>query len=67
MENRLTAPEKRTLTQNLRRHVAHLSVDIGERHLWNGDSLERTAQYIESEFSAAGYAPTRQTFTAYRR
>jgi Zn-dependent M28 family amino/carboxypeptidase len=67
MENRLTAPEKRTLTQNLRRHVAHLSVDIGERHLWNGDSLERTAQYIESEFSAAGYATTRQTFTAYRR
>lgn len=67
MENRLTAPEKRTLTQNLRRHVARLSVDIGERHLWNGDSLERAAQYIESEFSAAGYAPTRQTYTAYRR
>jgi Zn-dependent M28 family amino/carboxypeptidase len=67
VENRLTAPEKRTLTQNLRRHVARLSVDIGERHLWNGDSLERAAQYIESEFSAAGYAPTRQTYTAYRR
>ncbi len=59
--------EKSSLTQNLRCHVAHLSVDIGERHLWNGDSLERTAQYIESEFSAAGYAPMRQTFTAYRK
>jgi len=59
--------EKRILSQNLRRHVARLSVDIGERHLWNGDSLERAAQYIESELSAAGYAPTRQTYTAYRR
>ena len=67
MENRLKALEKRILAQNLRRHVARLSVDIGERHLWSGDSLERAAQYIESEFSAAGYAPTRQTYTAYRK
>jgi Zn-dependent M28 family amino/carboxypeptidase len=59
--------EKHLLSQNLRRHVACLSVDIGERHLWNGNSLERTAQYIESEFAAAGYAPARQTFTAYRK
>jgi Zn-dependent M28 family amino/carboxypeptidase len=59
--------EKRILLQNLRRHVARLSVDIGERHLWNGDSLERAAKYIESEFSATGYAPMRQTYTAYRR
>ncbi len=59
--------EKHRLTENLRRHVAHLSVDIGERHLWNGDSLERAARYIESELSAAGYAPTRQTYTAYRK
>ncbi len=61
----MNASEKEILTKNLRRHVTHLSVDIGERHLWNGDSLERTAQYIESEFSTAGYAPTRQTYTAY--
>lgn len=59
--------ERRILSQNLRRHVASLSVDIGERHLWKGDSLERAARYIESEFNAAGYAPTRQTYTAYRR
>lgn len=63
----MNASEKRALAENLRRHVARLSVDIGERHLWSGDSLERAAQYIESEFSAAGYAPTRQTYTAYRR
>jgi acetylornithine deacetylase/succinyl-diaminopimelate desuccinylase-like protein len=63
----MNALEKRTLMQNLRRHIAHLSVEIGERHLWNGDSLERAARFIESEFSAAGYAPTRQTFTAYRK
>jgi Zn-dependent M28 family amino/carboxypeptidase len=59
--------EKLTLTQNLHRHVAHLSVNIGERHLWNGDSLEQAAQYIESEFSAAGYVPMRQTYLAYRK
>jgi hypothetical protein len=35
----LNALEKRVLTQNLRRHVASLSVDIGERHLWNGDFI----------------------------
>jgi Zn-dependent M28 family amino/carboxypeptidase len=63
----LNKSEKHRLTENLRRHVAHLSVDIGERHLWNGDSLERAARYIESELSAAGYAPTRQTYTAYRK
>jgi Zn-dependent M28 family amino/carboxypeptidase len=63
----LNALENRTLMQNLRRHVSHLSVGIGERHLWNGDSLERAARYIESEFSAAGYAPTRQTYASYRR
>lgn len=59
--------EKRTLMKNLRRHVSHLSVHIGERHLWNGDSLEQAAHYIASEFSTAGYVPMRQTFMAYRK
>lgn len=63
----MNASEKRALAENLRRHVARLSVDIGERHLWSGDSLAQAAQYIESEFSAAGYVPMRQTFTAYRK
>jgi len=63
----MNASEKEILTNNLRRHVAQLSVDIGERHLWNGDSLERAAQYIDSEFSAAGYLPVRQTYLAYQK
>jgi Zn-dependent M28 family amino/carboxypeptidase len=63
----MNASEKEILLRNLRRHVAHLSVDIGERHLWNGDSLAQAARYIESEFSAAGYVPTRQTYLAYRK
>jgi Zn-dependent M28 family amino/carboxypeptidase len=63
----MNASEKEILLRNLRRHVAHLSVNIGERHLWNGDSLEQAAQYIESEFSAAGYVPMRQTYLAYRK
>ena len=56
-----------TLRANLRRHVDWLSVQIGERHLWNGDSLRRTADYIESELAASGYAPTRQNFTAFQK
>lgn len=67
MENFLNDTQKHALMKNLRRHVAHLSVNIGERHLWNGDSLEQAARYIESEFSAAGYVPMRQTFMAYRK
>jgi Zn-dependent M28 family amino/carboxypeptidase len=63
----MNASEKEILRKNLRHHVAHLSVDIGERHLWNGDSLAQAAQYIESEFSAAGYVPMRQTYLAYRK
>jgi Zn-dependent M28 family amino/carboxypeptidase len=63
----LNHTEKHALMENLRRHVAHLSINIGERHLWNGDSLEQAAHYIESEFSAAGYVPLRQTFMAYRK
>ena len=66
-ENLLNDTEKHTLMKNLSRHVAHLSVNIGERHLWNDDSLEQAAHYIESEFRAAGYVPMRQTFMSYRK
>lgn len=56
-----------TVRGNLHRHVHRLSVQIGERHLWNGDSLARAADYIASELAAGGYAPMRQNYTAFRK
>ncbi|MDH5511416.1 MAG: M20/M25/M40 family metallo-hydrolase [Nitrospinota bacterium] len=55
----------KTLKANLRRHVEALSVDIGQRHMWKEGSLDRAAEYIESQFTAIGHKPWRQTFSAY--
>lgn len=35
---------------------------IGERNLWSYGALERAAQYISAQLTAAGYTPRRQTF-----
>jgi len=51
--------------ENLYKHVEHLSVDIGDRHLWKEHSLSRTADYIESAFQVSGYAVQRQTYSCY--
>jgi len=53
------------LRENLRKHVEHLTVRIGERNLWKEDSLERAAAYIEGTFRRYGYAVDRQSFTCY--
>lgn len=56
---------KEMLRKTLRDHVEHLTVRIGERNLWKGDSLERAAAYIEGTFRQYGYAVERQTYTCY--
>ena len=43
----------------LRRHVAALAGDIGERHVFRPAALESAAAYIEAEFRRAGYEPRR--------
>jgi hypothetical protein len=53
------------LRENLQKHVEHLTVRIGERNLWKGDSLERAAAYIEGTFRQYGYALERQTYPCY--
>lgn len=53
------------IRETLRSHVEHLTVRIGERNLWKGDSLERAAAYIEGTFRQYGYAVERQTYTCY--
>lgn len=56
---------KEMLRQNLQRHVEHLTVNIGERNLWKGDSLERAAAYIEATLRGYGYGVERQTYTTH--
>ncbi len=57
--------QKEAVIQNLYQHVEYLSVKIGERHLWKEESLERTADYIESAFTSYGYSVWRQTYSCY--
>jgi hypothetical protein len=53
------------LMRNLYGHVEHLSVRIGDRHLWRKGSLSKAADYIESIFLENGYAVQRQAFSCY--
>ncbi len=57
--------QKQRLIENLYRHVEYLSVKIGDRHLWEEGSLNKTADYIESVFASSGYAVWRQTYSCY--
>ena len=54
-----------SLTENLHKHVAYLSVKIGDRHLWKDSSLDRAADYIESALAEYGYTVWRQTYSCY--
>jgi len=53
------------LMENLYKNVKSLSVNIGERHLWKGNSLNLAADYIESTLMAYGYGVWRQTYSCY--
>ena len=57
--------QKEGVIKNLHQHVEHLSVRIGERHLWKNDSLDQAAEYIESVLTSYGYQVWRQTYTCY--
>jgi Zn-dependent M28 family amino/carboxypeptidase len=57
--------QKQMLIENLYKHVEYLCVKIGDRHLWKEDSLNKTADYIESVFTSCGYAVRRQTYSCY--
>jgi len=59
--------QKEEITKNLYRHVAHLSVKIGERHLWRNGSLSQAAEYIESVLTSYGYEVWRQTYSCYSK
>lgn len=50
------------LETRLDKHIRVLSEEIGERHFEIPGSLERTADYIEQEFIAAGLGPVRYSY-----
>lgn len=52
-----------SLSDELRRHVTRLAVDIGERNVGNRpQELTRAADWIEAEFRASGFAAGRQEY-----
>lgn len=53
---------KEILVNNLKKHVMTLSDDIGERHLFHYQNLQKAAQYISENFKSYGYAPEWQTY-----
>ncbi len=65
--NNLQAFRRQVITENLHKHVEHLSVKIGERHMWKEGSLNKAADYIQSEFQDNGYSIERQTYSCYGR
>nr|HID58556.1 M20/M25/M40 family metallo-hydrolase [Desulfobacterales bacterium] len=57
----------REVTENLCRHVEYLSINVGDRHLWKEDSLDKAADYIEAVLQSSGYSVDRQTYSCYGR
>ena len=52
-----------TLTEEVRRDTAKLAVEIGERNVSRRpEQLTQAADYIETEFAAAGYEVSRQEY-----
>src|SRR5919106_6881102 len=61
-KNPLVDDELQIVSDALRAHVEALSVDIGPRTPFTGDSLERAAAYIHSVLVDAGYAVAEQSY-----
>jgi len=52
------------LELRLRRHLAVLAGEIGERHVWRPIALRAAADYVRGEFSSAGYQVVSQGYQA---
>lgn len=57
-------PSQTALADRLRKHVAILAGDIGERHFERPDALARAEQYVVQQLSTAGYSVNAQTYRA---
>ncbi len=58
---------KDIIQSNLRKSVKRLSAEIGSRGYLQKDSLEKTMEYITSEFKSYGYEPLFQTYSVNGR
>lgn len=56
--------EQKEIEEQLRRDVQTLAGDIGDRNLWHFDEMGKAADFIEGRLRDAGYAVTRESFTA---
>jgi Zn-dependent M28 family amino/carboxypeptidase len=54
-----------TRAQQLRRHVEHLAVTIGERNIDRYPRLVQAAEFIEQEFRKAGYETSFQEYEVF--
>jgi Zn-dependent M28 family amino/carboxypeptidase len=59
--------DKPKVVENLYRHVHFLAVTVGDRYLWKEKSLDRAAEYIETELVSQGYPVQIQSFRCYDR
>ena len=55
---------ERTVSEDLRRNVEKLAVEIGRRSVYQPKALQAAADFIESSFREAGLPVSRQSFTA---
>lgn len=56
--------KEQLIHNNLKRHVAALAGDIGERNVWRDGSMAAAAAYIRKTLVDAGYAVNVQSFTS---
>ena len=50
--------------RRLRRHVAALAGEIGERHVWRPSALQAASQYVREELESVGYPVVPQAYHA---
>jgi hypothetical protein len=55
-------PMQTQVQENLRAHVSELAGGIGVRHAMVGDSLQRAADYVDTQLQSCGYSPTYQAY-----
>lgn len=60
--------EKEVLIRDhLQTHVYKLAEEIGQRNIWQQNSMEASVEYIEKVWSELGYKVKRQQFNAYNK
>ncbi len=58
--------DKEEIRQRLQQHLQYLSVNLGERSIFNPRNLKAAEDYVAREFESLGYPVRRQTFICQR-